>query len=128
MGFFFPTTRVSIYRGESQDAFGDPLDDNTVSDMVDVPAFIKEQSQRTFLPEELRLTTIQRYLIRLKPGTDVREGDRVKDQYTGVWYQVQEVINLPLIAGTPSVRIAAVRIAAVGNTARTSRTGTLDFT
>lgn len=122
MTVFMPTALVSLYRDVDEDEFGDPIDDNVVITASDLPALITEKSQRTFLPAEQRLGVIERYIIRLRPGTDVKEGDRLRDQATDSWYQVQEVINVPLIIGAPDVRVTAVKVGNQSNTVPTTRT------
>lgn len=123
MSAFIPTTLLTLYRGTEKNQWDEDVDDNTVTDMTDIPALVTEKSQRTFLPEEQRMTKIERYVIRLRPGTDVREEDRLLDKYTGAMYLVQEVINVPLIIGAPDVRVAAIRVQGRKNTAQVTRTG-----
>jgi hypothetical protein len=122
MTVFVPTTLLSVYRDVDVDEFDDPIDDSIVIEASDLPAVVTEKSQRTFLPAEQRLGMIERYIIRLRPGTDVREGDRLRDQFTNTWYQIQEVINVPLIVGAPDVRVTATRISARSADVRVSRT------
>jgi hypothetical protein len=115
MSVFLPTTLMSLYRGVSENDLGEGTDNNVVIYASDLPAVITEKSQRTWLPTEGRMTTVQRYIVRFRPGTDIREMDRIRDQFTNAWYQVQEVINVPLVIGAPDVRCAAIRVAAVDN-------------
>lgn len=121
MTVFVPNTLMSLHRDVSTDEFGDPVDDNTVAESSDLPAVITEKSQRTFLPEELRMDMVQKFVIRLRPGTDVREGDRLQDQFTNAIYQVQEVVVTPNVVMAGDVRVYAVKVAAPSTSARTTR-------
>lgn len=121
MSIFVPTTLLSLYRKTHVDEFGDEVDDTVTETYSDLPAVVTEKSQRTFLPAEQRLGVIERYIIRLRPGTGVQEGDRLRDQVTNQWYQVQEVVNTPLIIGAPDIKITATRIATSSAPVRTTR-------
>lgn len=113
MSVFIPTTLLSLYRGTpTTDEYGDPVDDNQTIITANLPALITERSQRTFLPAEQRLGVINSYIIRLRPGVDVREEDRLRDQTTDSWYQVQEVATMPLIIGVPDIRVTAIKVGA----------------
>lgn len=121
MTVFIPTTLVNLYRLTDTDEFGDPTDDNTVITYSDLPSVITEKTQRTFLPEELRLDIVQKYTIRLRPGTDVQEGDRLRDQYSDSVYQVQEVYVSPTIVAAGDIRVSAVKVANKASSSKTSR-------
>lgn len=83
------TTTVTIYRGESTDAYGDPLDADTPV-ATNVPASILEQtvkawSESTTIPRNFRWAK-----MRVTYGTDVKQNDRIKDERTGdIWTIVQ---------------------------------------
>ncbi len=99
------TTTVSIYRGSSQDPYGDSVDDNSTAAATGVLASIIEQTKRAFLAAENRKTVIKNSIGRVKNGTDVIEGDRIKDERTGLFYFVEAVSNITSPAGSPDVRM-----------------------
>lgn len=90
------TTTVSIYRGSTQDAYGDPVDDNTVAPPIatGVICSIIEQTRRAFIAAESRRTVVKNAFGRVVSGTDVIEGDRIKDERTGEFYFV-EATSMP---------------------------------
>ena len=110
MTVFLPSTTVSVLRGTSIDPYGDEVDiDAAVATAL--PAAITEGKQRTWNPAEQRGGVIEQYTIRFRPGVDVAEQDRLRDDNTGVIYQVREVNRPPRIVSAPDVRVTAVRVA-----------------
>lgn len=83
------STTVTIYRGSTTDEWGDPVDSDTVV-ATGVRASIIEQTiyaqtEVTLLPRSFRFAK-----MRVTPGTDVRQNDRVKDESTNeIWTIVQ---------------------------------------
>lgn len=85
-----PNTTVSILRGEETDEYGDPKDSD-VSVAAGVPMSITENNQRVYVAAEGRLTIIRNLVGRVRPGFDVREKDRLRDDNTGDIYLVEGV-------------------------------------
>ena len=111
MSVFIATTYITILRGTAIDEFGDEVDTDT--EMADrLPATIVETSQRTWNPVEQRAGVIEQYTIRLRPSVNVAENDRIRDERTGVIYQVREVSNPPSLVGLADRRVTAVRVSA----------------
>lgn len=110
MTAFIPNVRVDVLRGVDTDAWGDETDTSTVI-AARVPACITEQSQRSFLPAESRGGVVQTYTVRLRPGTDVQEGDRLAT-LGGTVYTVDEVSSPASIVGLVDVRTVCRRASA----------------
>jgi len=73
------TTKITIYRGESEDEWGDTIDNDTVV-ATGVLASILEQKIWAS-PEVSTQPHNYRYArLRVKKGTDIRTNDRVKDE------------------------------------------------
>lgn len=100
---FLATTTVSILRGTSENEYGDEIDTALPGDVIatGIPASIMEQ--RTPLSPRGRRTVMQqanetprdvRWLnIRLPAGTDVQQGDRLRDENSGHIYHVDTVAS-----------------------------------
>lgn len=99
------TTTVSIYRGSTTDSYGDDLDDNSTTIASGQIASIIEQSRRAFLPAENRLTVVENATGRVKAGTDITEGDRIKDERSGRWYFVEGLSNPDTPRGRSDIRL-----------------------
>lgn len=99
------TTTISIYRGSGQNEYADPVDDNTTPMVTGMLASIIEQNKRAFLAADSRKTVIRNSIGRVKHGTDVIEGDRVKDEKTGIFYFVEAVGNPQSPVNFPDVRM-----------------------
>jgi len=108
---FLPTTRVTVYRSTGLDAWGDETGLGGTAVATLVPASVVEQGQRSYLPSEQRGGVVERVVVRLRPGTDVREGDRIEDQ-AGPVYQVESVSNPQAVACLTDVRCLCSRTAA----------------
>lgn len=109
MSAVLPNTTVSILRGETIDEFGDPIDsDDSVN--AGVPISIIEYSRRIFLPAEGRETIVRQMMGRVRPGFDIREGDRLRDDRTGEVYLIEGISNPKLGTGISDFRIFLRRI------------------
>lgn len=118
MTAFLPTTRVDVLRGTTVNDYGDEVDVDTPV-ARGVPAAVAEARstvgaapQQTNLPASARGGVVERFMIRLRPGTVVYELDRLVDQRNGAVYQVTAVYNPQGPAGLCDVRCSALRIAA----------------
>lgn len=102
-------TRVTILRGTSTDAFGDPVD--TLTEVrTGVTASIMEQRKTVTnpvdgMPRQVRFTT-----GRLPAGTDLRNGDRIKDEKTGVIYMFDASSQVENAIRTNDLRIDLRRV------------------
>lgn len=109
MTAFIPTTTVDILRGESTDGYGDPVDNDTVATSA-VPISIIEQNRRIFLPVENRTTVVRMFAGRVRPGVDVREGDRLRDTSSASIYLVEAVSRPASPVGLADARLDLRRI------------------
>jgi hypothetical protein len=109
MSAVLPNTTVSILRGETIDAYGDPVDSN-VSVNASVPISITHEDQKVYLPVEGRMTIIRQFIGRIRPGFDVREHDRLRDDRSGRVYLVEGISQPEYGTGTADLRIFLRRI------------------
>lgn len=108
---FVPTASLTLTRlGVSTDALGDETA-TTVLAVAGLPAHVLETKQDRPGPENARTTVVETYTIRLRPGTDIREDDRLTDTASGAVYEVRSVNVDPgeLYPGC-DVRVVARRI------------------
>lgn len=112
---FLATTRVSILRGETQNTVGDPIDDNRFPDAVvpglgDLPASLIEKSRKVYDFASQEQRTVRWVVGRLTPGTDIRDGDRVRDNRTGTIYALDEITRKPRSISGQSDLILDLRV------------------
>jgi hypothetical protein len=98
-------TTLSIYRTSAQDGYGDPVDDNTTPMASGVLGSLVDQGRRVFLAAENRRTVIKNTTGRVGFGTDVIEGDRIKDERTGTFYFVEGVNTPGNHVNSPDVKL-----------------------
>jgi hypothetical protein len=116
---FIPSTRLTIQRGVlAADTFGDELPAPTVV-ASGVPAAVTEglgssaeNTQTSFQPSDARGGVLELFTIRLRPGADVREDDRLVDERTGAVYQARAIYSPHPFVGLADVRVVAVRTGA----------------
>jgi hypothetical protein len=78
-------TRVTILRGGGTDSFGDPVDlAKTVASGV--TASIMERNKTVTNPVDGTVRQVRYYVGRVPSGTDIRTGDRVRDERTNTVY------------------------------------------
>lgn len=79
------TTKVSILRGQSEDEWGDTIDNNTVVASGVLASILEQKTWSS--PEVSTQPHNYRYArLRVKKGTDVRTNDRIKDERTNdIW-------------------------------------------
>lgn len=115
MSAFIPSTTVSVLRSVSaQNAWGDDVDTNTPI-ATGLPAAVVEDKQRSYLASEQRGGVVEYFAIRFRPGTDVREGDRLLDERSTAIYQVDTVSIPQSFVGIPDVRCMTRRTAATSS-------------
>jgi hypothetical protein len=96
---FLTSSIVTILRGlPTQDTFGDLTDAETVV-ASGMEAHISEDSQDSSEQADQRGGIVETYTVRLRPGADVREGDRIRDQRTTTVYRVLDVERQPSTVG-----------------------------
>lgn len=83
------TTTVSVLRGTTTDDYGDPVDSNTAV-ATGIPASIIEQRQTVTTADDPNPRVVRTYTGRVSAGTDIRTGDRIKDERTTYVYIVDQ--------------------------------------
>lgn len=101
---FIPNTSVTVWRTpdntETVD-YGDPYDTQTaVPALASVPVLWRSKLQRTWDPEERQVMISTVYTVRFRPGSDVREYDRLKNDRTGEIAQVTNSTTNPSPVGS----------------------------
>lgn len=109
MSAFIPTTTVAILRGETIDEYGDPVDSDTPI-RAGVPISLIERDQRVYVPAESRTTIVRHVTGRARPGTPIRERDRLRDERTGSIYLVEAVSRSGTVIGSPDLRLVLRRV------------------
>jgi hypothetical protein len=84
------TTRVSILRGTSEDAWGDEQDTDTAV-YTGIPASLIEQSRRVTTRDDPTPRIVRYAVARVPADTDVTDQDRLRDERTGATYIVDAV-------------------------------------
>lgn len=103
------TTTVSILRGTSVDEYGDAYDNGTVA-ASGIPAAVVEESRRTYDRATQTPRTIRAVRGTLGSGVDVREGDQLRDDRTGLIYAVQAVTQPGGVGMTPDLDVDLIRV------------------
>jgi hypothetical protein len=95
-----PTTTIAILRGTTTDTYGDPADNATpaASGML---AALTEQTRLTTTPVDGNPRVIHYTTVRVGYGTDLRAGDRIKDERTNHIYIVDETAQVQ----NPAIRM-----------------------
>lgn len=113
---FVASTLVDVYRDNSGlpgsgafDGYDDPAD-STVPLHRARPAHFQLKTRKTFDQVTGRLTVIESWTGRMRPGSDVRISDRVHDTRTDSWFVVDSVVTPVLVIGTADVRMELTRI------------------
>ena len=108
---FLPTVSLDLIRGTTgRNAFSDLIASTTIIASA-LPAHVIETRQSRPGPEGQRSGVVETYTIRLRPGTDVREGDRLADTLRAITYVVQSVIWAPSpLTPADDVRVTARRV------------------
>ncbi len=119
-GLWYANTTVSIYRtlAASADEYGNYSDNNTTVLASAVPAAVSESNYMSLtgsdmtkgLPGTFRTTLVEEFTIRMRPQTDVEEGDRLRDERNDLWFQVTNVARQYGTLGYSDVRVGATRI------------------
>lgn len=107
---FIPSTTVAILSGETTvDALGDEVDSDTVL-ATGLPAEWYERDQRTWEPVSGRATIVEGYRVRLRPGTTVTEGQRLRNERTGALGVITAVVadRNPLLATDVLVKLRKI--------------------
>lgn len=119
---FIPSTTVTIERAdEAPDTWGD-VRPSTTDLRTGIPAHITagvgligRTDQRSYQAVDGRLGVVEDFTVRLRPGTDVTENDRIVDERTGAVYQALAIFHSHPIVGAADIRVFAVRVGAASS-------------
>lgn len=98
------TTRISILRGTTTDAWGDDQDTDTPVH-TGIPAALTEQSRRVTTRDDPTPRIVRSAIARVAADTDVTDQDRVRDERTGAVYIVDAVSSMANPAAVPDLRL-----------------------
>lgn len=110
MTAFVPTTRVNVFRGDTTDEYGDPVNANVTPVLTSRPCALVESLQNTTNPSAGDEAFVEVVTLRFRPGTDVREGDRAVDVSNGYIYLIDTVSKPQALAWMADVRCSATRL------------------
>lgn len=97
------TGRYDILRGVSEvNEYGDEIDATTVH-LSNILGSVVERRRTVFNPDDSRVATIRELTGRFKHGTDIKDGDRIKDIKTGEVFVVSAVYRGTSLAGKADV-------------------------
>lgn len=84
------TGRFSVLRGSTLNDYGDEVDGTTPA-LSGIGGSVIERSRKVFNPADGRVSTIRELTGRFPHGTDIQDGDRIKDEKTGEIFVVAAV-------------------------------------
>lgn len=97
------TGRYTILRGTTTtNEYGDEVQsDDPIA--THVLGSVLERTRSNYDPQSSRVVTLRNLTARFKSGTDIRDGDRVVDERTGIVFLVNSV-NFPVaLVNSPDV-------------------------
>lgn len=100
------TTRGALYRGTTEDEYGDEVDDNTapVTGFTDFALSIIEREAEEFDRSSGEWRTVRKLIGRVDVDLPVDDGDRIKDLRDGAIYAVDSFTRTPRgLSGRSSV-------------------------
>jgi hypothetical protein len=105
------TTRAAILRGTVEDVFGEPTDADVVAPgLDDFPASITERARSVYDPAEQTFRTVRELVGRIPYWVGLQDGDRLRDNRTGIVYIIDEDERTPRsISGRASVTLSLRR-------------------
>lgn len=109
MSGFLATTTVVVLRGEEVDEYADAVDADTPV-RGHVPVALSEGDKRVWVPAENRTTVVRQVTGRARPGSDIREGDRLRDERDQSIYLVEGVSRPQTPIGQADVRLTLRRV------------------
>lgn len=102
------TTWVTVLRGLSTDSFGDQIDlaqEAGGDAQTRIPASLIEGTRTINDPASGTPRVIRYAVARIKPGTDITEEDRLRDENTSRIYAVTSVTQPAALGFTPHLRL-----------------------
>ena len=108
------TTRGALYRGTTEDEYGDEIDNNAtpVEGFEDFPVSIIETDANVFDQASSTWRTVTKLTGRVSTRIPIDDGDRIKDLRDGAIYTVDDFTSTPRgISGRSSVSMKLRRTA-----------------
>lgn len=113
---FLASTTVAVYRDSDTtdvNVFGDPTETGAaVPFLSSVPVSVAEVKEDRGAPADLTNDVVRHTVMRVAQRWGIREGDRLRDDRTGDWYQVHAVRTPQPFAGVPPCTLTCKRIGA----------------
>ena len=104
------TCRASVFRGTVPSAYGDPVPNNTVPAASGVLLAVDERGSRIWDPATQTPRVVRIVSGTVPSTTDIRTGDRIRDDTNGVLYLVQNVTRPRTPARIPDTVLELKRI------------------
>jgi hypothetical protein len=93
---YLATTRGALLRGTTKDALGDESDASTVvANFDDFPVGLVERSKAVYDPASGERRTVRVVIARVPSNLPVLDGDRLRDNRTGIIYPIGESTSVP---------------------------------
>lgn len=104
------TTTVAVLRGTSTDSYGDVVDGSTAIS-TGTPASIIEQRRLVATESDPTPRSVITYTGRVSAGTDIADGDRIRDERTSEVYIVDSAHRVASPVITNDIRLDLRRVA-----------------
>jgi hypothetical protein len=98
------TTRLTVLRGTTTDAYGDEQDTDTPV-ATGIPASLTEQSRRVTTRDNPTPRIVRYAVARVTAGTNIQDQDRLRDERTGAVYIVDAVSSMANPAAAADIRL-----------------------
>lgn len=107
---FFATTTVTIFRGNlDADRYGD-IEEGVAPIYSGIPASLIERTRRVFAIDSDQPRTIRYTTGRLTAGlVEIRVGDRIRDEQTGIIYALDSFSSPRSPVHTPDIQLELSR-------------------
>ncbi|MEU6234424.1 hypothetical protein [Kitasatospora sp. NPDC047058] len=102
------TTTVTVLRGTGTDLCEDIYDlpaEAGTDGQTGIPASLIEGSRTITTPNNPTPRVVRYAVARIRPGTDVTEDDRLRDDRTGRIYEITAVTQPAALGFTPMLRL-----------------------
>lgn len=98
-------TTISVYRGSTEDGYGDPEESETPTRTGIAASLIEGRPRQvdsgtSTTPRFIRVAT-----LRVGYGTDIQADDRIKDETTGTFWRIDSLGNVGNPAYAPDLRV-----------------------
>jgi hypothetical protein len=105
----FRNRRMSTFRGNSVDAYGDETNVGTPH-LTGIPAALAETTQTVFDAATQRPQTVREITCIVDNWADIDADDTLQDEFTGYFYMVESIQARPGIGYYPPQKILTLRM------------------